>query len=104
MILYNVTINIDTDIHDEWLSWMKTVHIPEVMQTGCFIENKVCRILAEEEGGKSYAFQYLCESMDHFNTYEHQYASSLQQKHTDRYSGKFGAFRTILEVIHHEKK
>ena len=59
MIIYNVTVNIDYDVHDEWLHWMQTEHIPDVMRTGLFLEAKISRILAEEEGGKSYAIQYL---------------------------------------------
>ena len=55
MILYNITINIDYDVHDEWLEWMKQVHIPQVLKTGLFIENRICQIHAEEEGGRSYS-------------------------------------------------
>ena len=33
MIIYNVTINIDASIHDEWLAWIKE-HIPQVLATG----------------------------------------------------------------------
>ena len=51
MIIYNVTVNIDESIHEEWLLWMKNVHIPDVMETGHFLENKICKILAESEGG-----------------------------------------------------
>ena len=64
MILYNVTINIDYDVHDEWLDWMKNKHIPDVLKTGLFIENKICRILAEEDGGKSYSIQYFLKNND----------------------------------------
>ncbi|MFB0997424.1 MAG: DUF4286 family protein, partial [Flavobacteriales bacterium] len=45
MILYNVTINIDATIQKEWLIWMKEIHIPKVMETGCFTENKVYTFL-----------------------------------------------------------
>ena len=41
MILYNITVNIDHDIHQEWLVWMKDIHIPDVLSTGLFIENKI---------------------------------------------------------------
>ena len=34
MILYNVTVNIDTDVEEDWIEWMKETHIPEVMKTG----------------------------------------------------------------------
>ena len=28
MILYNITVSIDYNVHQEWLIWMKEVHIP----------------------------------------------------------------------------
>ena len=34
MIIYNVTINIDESAHDQWLNWLKTKHIGEVLATG----------------------------------------------------------------------
>jgi hypothetical protein len=100
MILYNVTINIDATIHQEWLTWMKEIHIPQVMETGCFTENKVCRILAEEEGGMSYSIQYFAPDMATYIKYQTEFAPALQEDHTKKYGAKFGAFRTLLEVIH----
>ena len=100
MILYNVTVNIDVTVHDEWLQWMKEVHIPEVMVTGCFLENKICRILAEEEGGKAYSIQYFAPDMETYIKYQTEFAPALQVDHTKKYNGKFGAFRTLLEVVH----
>ena len=102
MILYNVTVNIDEAVHDEWLTWMKEVHIPDVLNTGMFFDNKICRIHAEEQGGKSYSIQYLARSWEDYNRYQDEFAPKLQQEHTAKYQGKFAAFRTILEVLHHE--
>lgn len=102
MILYNVTINIDDDVHDEWLQWMKEVHIPDVMNTGYFLENRICKIMAESDGGVSYAIQYLCKNMEDLEDYQEKHAPRLQQEHTDRYAGKFAAFRTLLEVVHQQ--
>jgi hypothetical protein len=98
MIIYNVTVNIDYDVHDEWLNWMQAHHIPDVMRTGLFLEAKISKILAEEEGGKSYAIQYLCESMEVYETYRDQFAPALQKMHTEKFAGKFVAFRTLLKV------
>jgi len=102
MILYNVTISIDATVEEEWLQWMKEIHIPDVMNTGLFIDNKICRIHAEEEGGKSYSIQYLATSWSEYNQYQDMFALKLQQEHTLKFSGKFAAFRTILEVVHHQ--
>ncbi len=92
MIIYNVTVSVDYSADDEWLDWMKAIHIPEVMATGKFIDCKLSKILAEEEGGKSYSIQY-----------QKNDAPRLQQKHNEKFGGKTHAFRTLLEVIHHEE-
>ena len=99
MIIYNVTINIENDVHDEWLKWMREVHVPEVMQTGLFTENKICRLLVEEEQGQTYSFQYTCKSMQDYETYKANHAPLLQDDVKKRYDGKFVAFRSLLEVI-----
>ena len=104
MIIYNVTVSIDYDVHDEWLDWMRSIHIPEVMATGKFIESKMSKILAEEEGGKAYSIQYLCESMDLLERYQIEDAPSLQKKHIEKYGSKAVAFRTLMDVVHFESK
>ena len=98
MIIYNVTVNIDTEIVEEWKSWMKSKHIPDVMNTGKFIDCRFSRILAEEQGGQAYSIQYLCKSKQAFDEYQNDHAPALQEEHTQRYSGRFGAFRTLMEV------
>lgn len=99
-ILYNVTIKIDHDIHHAWLRWMKRIHIPEVMRTGMFMEYKICRLLGvDETDGITYAVQYLCPNMTTFQLYQEQHAYVLQKAHSERYEGKFVAFRTLMKVV-----
>jgi hypothetical protein len=101
MIIYNVTVNVEESIHDDWLNWMKTVHIPDVMNTGLFLENKICKVLSrqDDESGHTYAIQYTCKTMNDLEVYQEKYAAELQKDHTARYEGKFAAFRTLLEVV-----
>ena len=100
-IIYNVTVNIDLDIHDEWLEWMRDIHIPDVMKTGHFIDYRLSRIIGESEGGISYSIMYMARDMHSLNEYKKHHASSIQKEHTEKYQGKFAAFRTLLEVIDH---
>ena len=98
MILYNVTVNIDPEVHDEWVQWMKTKHIPDVLATGMFTENRFLRVLNTEEGeGVTYSIQYTAPSMEHYEQYRSVFAPALQAEHTDRYRNRFVAFRTLLE-------
>ena len=99
MILYNVTVSIDPEISQEWLQWMRSKHIPDVMATNCFKESRLSRIQGEEEGGVTYSVMYLCPSEELMNEYQNIHAPALQKDHADKYSGRFAAFRTFLHVI-----
>ena len=58
MFIYNVTVNIADDVHEEWLSWMKEIHIPEVMKTGCFTDSGILKVLYVADEGHTYSIQY----------------------------------------------
>ncbi len=99
MIIYSVTVKVETTIHQEWLEWMKTKHIPDVLDTGLFLECRICRILGEEpDGGETFNMQYLCKDMEALNEYQQKFAKALQEEHTSRYKDRYVAFRTLLGV------
>ncbi len=98
-VLYNVTIKIESDTQAEWLEWMKKVHIPRVMATGCFESYRITKILGDDdEHGIGFAFQYVLHNMEQFNTYQNQYAKKLQEEHSSRYANKYVAFRTLMQI------
>ena len=99
MILYNVTVSIDPAIQDDWLQWMRETHIPDVMRTGMFLQAQINQVLSEEDTGVTFAIQYTCESKEMLDQYQSVFAPALQAEHTQRYNGKFGAFRTLLQII-----
>jgi len=99
MIIYNVTVNVDESIHEEWLTWIKN-HIPEVLATGRFTEAKLTKVLVEEEkGGITYAIQYRAKSREELNNYYKFDADKLQSEGLKKFSDKSLAFRTELEII-----
>ncbi len=100
MILYNVTVSIDHGAEEAWLEWMKAVHIPDVIATGYFVQARIARILAEEEGGKSYSVQYFAKSMTDFEAYERTEAARLRRDHQDKFGAQTAAFRTLLHIVH----
>ena len=99
MIVYNVTVNIDESIVDDWLTWMQEIHIPEVMKTGVFIKSQLNRVIVQGDTGETYAIAYTCASMKDLHQYQINFAAELQQKHIARYGDRAVAFRTLMEVI-----
>ena len=104
MILYNVTVCIDERIHQEWLDWMRNTHIPDVLETGCFIEGRISRVHGEEDGGMTFAISYVAPSQEKYDEYLEKFAAALQKEHSDRYEGRFAAFRTLLTILEEYRK
>jgi hypothetical protein len=99
MFVYNVTVSIDSTLEQEWLQWMKEVHIPEVLETGCFIDNKMFKVITEVDTGSTYSIQYFYQNEADIIRYRDTFAAEMQRKHTEKYKDKFVAFRTILQQI-----
>lgn len=99
MYIYNVTINIDESVHDDWLKWIQKEHIPEMLATKKFTTAKLTRVLVEEEmGGLTYSVQYTTKDKATLQKYYNEDAERLRNK-SKAFEGKFVAFRTELEVI-----
>lgn len=99
MILYNVTVILDEDIHQEWLEWMQGQHIPEVMSTGHFTSNRMLKVLDSPNEGVTYCIQYMAENMQQYQQYKENHASRLQAAYPEQFANKFVSFRTIMEYV-----
>jgi len=99
MILYNVTTSIEPAVADQWLEYMRTTHIPEVMETGFFLKSQFCRLLNEENDGITCAAQYYCLSVEQLEEYQTLCAPALRADMEKRFAGQYVSFRTVLEVV-----
>jgi len=100
MYIYNVTINIDESVHDEWYKWMREKHIPDMLSTGKFSKAKMSQLMMKEEmGGITYSVQYTTDSLKTLQEYYNENAATLQEEGLRLFKDKFVAFRTELKVI-----
>lgn len=100
MILYNVTIKINHGVHENWLAWMKVVHLPEMMETGFFHEYTISRLLGTDETeGFTYSIQYLAKDFAAYQEYQATRAAEMQKRHDHRYRDQFVAYRSIMKVV-----
>jgi len=100
MIIYNVTIKVEEQIADNWLQWLLNNHIPEIMQTNCFIDYKVVRLLeVDDSEGPTYAVQYYAHSKADYNRYIELYASRMRKLSFEKWGEHVMAFRSVMEVV-----
>ena len=103
MYIYNVTVNIETSIEQEWLNWMEYEHIPKMLATGKFFEAKMCQVMVEEEIGITYSIQYTTEDKETLERYYNENADALRQEAITLFGSKLVSFRSELRVVNHVK-
>ena len=100
MLIYNVTVKVDWSIHDAWVQWMLNEHMPEMIETGCFTDSKLLRLLEiDEKDGPSYAAQYFANSKSDYNRYIENHSTTVRQKYFDTWGDRFVAFRSLMQIV-----
>ena len=99
MTIYSVTIAIQASIESEWVEWMKNVHVPDVLKTGCFSECRIHKSVGAGADEPTYVLQYSCSSLEEYHRYRDNFAPALQKEHSDRFSGRFRGSRQVMEEI-----
>jgi hypothetical protein len=103
MIVYKVIVEVKTEIANEWFIWMSTKHIPDVINTGYFLDFSFSKMISDEStrsnGYERFEIRYYCRSIKEFENYQKFYASKLQDEHTSKFKGLFTAYRETYEDI-----
>ncbi len=101
MYIYGVTVAVDREMAETWLSWMEEIHIPEIMDTGFFNGYTILELLdpVVDQNNRTFNVQYRCPSYDHYQAYLNGPADELRKAQMKKFGQKTVAFRTLLKTI-----
>ena len=100
MIIYNVTTKVDRSIAEQWLTWMNTEHIPEMINTGCFAKATILRLLElDDSEGPTYAVQFSAKSKELYQRYIDEHSVKMRNASFKKWGDKFIAFRSVMQVV-----
>ncbi len=100
MIIYNITYNIDPEIEQEWLDWMRQVYSEKIRSTELVSSLRILRLLTEiDNGGITYSFQMEFEKTDFLARFEEMYQQAFEGDHHSRFEGKYVSFRSLLKEV-----
>src|SRR5699024_10361366 len=100
MYIYNITTNIEQDIHEEWLEWMENVFIPEMLATKKFSKALMTRVHIEEEmGGDTYSVQYTAKNAIDFQYFLDHHLDRIQKLNKE-FEGRTVSFSTKMKIVH----
>ena len=100
MVLFSLTVNIDNEIEDEWLEWMRQTFIPSLWLTGFFQEKRFLRLLSDQEqGGLTYSLQLTMDNIEKMKEFEKHHFQDFRKMLYGKYAGRLVDFHTVLEKV-----
>lgn len=99
MLLYNVTIIIEEESANEFLTWIEKEHIPAVMGTGKFISHRLLKVVDSPNEGVTYCTQFIAENRAAYDEYLSENSTALQSSLPPQFENKFVIFPTLMEFV-----
>lgn len=99
MLIYNTTFQVDDDVHDNFLIWVKECCIPQVLSQGILKSPRLCRILSHREEGTAYSLQWEVENSGLLHQWHLKQGVSLHEEIRKIFQDKVVGFPTLMEVI-----
>jgi hypothetical protein len=99
MIVYNETIIVEEASYENWISYIRQVHIPEVMATGYFDSYKVLNVIDSPNEGVTTCVQYNTDSEERFAQFYNQHLQGLHKAHHELYENKYVLYSSLMETI-----
>jgi hypothetical protein len=100
MITYTVTVNVPSDLANDWCAWMLDAHIPDVLATGLWDDATMDEQMDQQpEHGRTFVIRYRTSSIERYEVYRSLHAPRLQADHAARYGTRVTASRTLTSSI-----
>ena len=99
MIIFNDTIIIEEEVEQEWLKYMKTVHIPAVMATGHFSSYQILNVIDSPNEGITYCIQYSTENLENFDKFYSTHFHQIMDNHNKAFEERYVLFNTLMKTV-----
>jgi hypothetical protein len=99
LIIYSITYAIDASIEKEWIEYMKSTHIPLLINTGFFSSFQHTRIVPEQGLDLAFNIQFSCRDLSTLNKYIDDKKENCESQLNQKFQGKFASFFTKLEQV-----
>ncbi|MFN4986579.1 MAG: DUF4286 family protein [Ignavibacteria bacterium] len=98
MITYQVEVAVPETLEEQWLQYMTSEHISDVLKTGYFTSARLTRVLDPVSDGYAvFRVIYRAQSHEALDTYRREAAPALQAHHTAIFGDAVRATRSVTE-------
>lgn len=99
MLIYNTTFQVDDEVNDNFLIWIKESYIPEIEKHGTLKMPRLCRVLSHREDGSCYSLQWEVDDSAALHRWHREQGAGLNEELRKIFKDKVVGFPTLLEVM-----
>lgn len=99
MLIYNTTFQVDDEVNDNFLIWVKESYIPEIEKHGVLRMPRLCRVLSHRDDGSSYSLQWEVDDSAALHRWHREQGAVLNEELKKIFKDKVVGFPTLLEVM-----
>lgn len=100
MIIYQVEVTVPNDLVAQWLEYMTSHHIDDVLATGMFSSSELTQVVDPTATDVVvFRVRYSCTSHGHLARYRAEFAPALMADHTRIFGDRVNAVRSVTEQV-----
>lgn len=99
MLLYNITVIVEDDIADKWVTWIKEDFIAPTMLTGIFISKSLLKVMFSPNEGVTYCIQFTAENLEAVQQFKQVHEPALMAALAAQFGNKALSFTSLMEKI-----
>ncbi len=97
MILFNITLLLDNDIHEELKSWILKDFIPAIAEDEIFKSQSLLKVLNSPNEGVTYSLQFIAHHEDAIAVFRKGHLLTLRNKAQNEYANKIYLLESLME-------
>lgn len=98
MLLYEVTVNVDPEIADDFLAWL-TRHVDEMRALEPIDDAWMYRSIEEDDGVVVFVSTYAMADHAAYRRYLEEFAPAMRGDGKTRFGDRFTATRRVLQAL-----
>lgn len=100
MITYQVEVTVPNDLVEQWLDYMTSHHINDVLATGLLHSSELTRVVDPATTDHVvFRVRYTCPSFENLVLYRAEFAPALMADHTSIFGDRVSAVRSVTEQV-----
>lgn len=100
MLIYNTSYHFEETLEQNFIIWLKEVHVPAVLEEGTLKNPRICKILShQQDGDVSYTLQWEVENSTVLHRWHIKQGDFAVNEIKKIFDDKVMFFETLMRVI-----